>query len=606
MTKRPRTEIELRFLSDCVYSAIVEYGQSKLPLCKYTLAHLYFSEFHGRVEDHVNQFPQHFGYLRDFLNRKNFNRFIGHVKSLADDKDVLNSLKESYRNTQIRFSHENSSPLVEGIPCNVCFNTPTTNIVDDIKSRCKKLLTDFSNKELACGNNFKEIHECICETSFQILSSYDKSIENFKNSFDELKVEFQRYKLELTDNLAKFDDHLKEVSAVIHYGSGLSGSGVQHLDRTIFCREFTKKDIEQHLSNLPDYRHIKSSDPNVEFGDLFHEYCSHVLTHLCEPSFFKLGQKYSLTGIKGGSSAARLSEHAQSICLNYLLFPCNHGIYSELRPILAVHSNARTRYTPHPLVDGLSIPRLPSVSEADEKVEILRELQSILLGTPQIPVHYEGWDLVKSCPKQVAANSRLVDLMSIRKHSLSFQSDNKFLKAKSTEHYQNLSIDEVKSTLKIYSLICESDFQKYDENKLNVSELKVKTFTNDLSSLLINLMTRLEPQKLVVIGLLPRAYCKYCHNELQQTHCKNIHLGGTSIMSSNIFINKLNVVIKDFTLKVMRVRFPSSVISFVSFREAMFMKGTVKDLFGGHLELDGLHLSEIGNDWLDNILTDCI
>ena len=466
MTKRPRTEIELRFLSDCVYSAIVEYGQSKLPLCKYTLAHLYFSEFHGRVEDHVNQFPQHFGYLRDFLNRKNFNRFIGHVKSLADDKDVLNSLKESYRNTQIRFSHENSSPLVEGIPCNVCFNTPTTNIVDDIKSRCKKLLTDFSNKELACGNNFKEIHECICETSFQILSSYDKSIENFKNSFDELKVEFQRYKLELTDNLAKFDDHLKEVSAVIHYGSGLSGSGVQHLDRTIFCREFTKKDIEQHLSNLPDYRHIKSSDPNVEFGDLFHEYCSHVLTHLCEPSFFKLGQKYSLTGIKGGSSAARLSEHAQSICLNYLLFPCNHGIYSELRPILAVHSNARTRYTPHPLVDGLSIPRLPSVSEADEKVEILRELQSILLGTPQIPVHYEGWDLVKSCPKQVAANSRLVDLMSIRKHSLSFQSDNKFLKAKSTEHYQNLSIDEVKSTLKIYSLICESDFQKYDENFL--------------------------------------------------------------------------------------------------------------------------------------------
>jgi len=47
-----------------------------------------------------------------------------------------------------------------------------------------------------------------------------------KIRFDELKVEFQRYKLELTDNLAKFDDHLKEVSAVIHYGSGLSGSGV--------------------------------------------------------------------------------------------------------------------------------------------------------------------------------------------------------------------------------------------------------------------------------------------------------------------------------------------------------------------------------------------
>ena len=172
----------------------------------------------------------------------------------------------------------------------------------------------------------------------------------------------------------------------------------------------------------------------------------------------------------------------------------------------------------------------------------------------------------------------------------------------------NNQLNELSSRAKGYFGTCVAMVGTNDSyfDKLIVSELKVKTFTDDLSSLLINLMTRLEPQKLVVIGLLPRAYCKYCHNELQQTHCKNIHLGGTSIMSSNIFINKLNVVIKDFTLKVMRVRFPSSVISFVSFREAMFMKGTVKDLFGGHLELDGLHLSEIGNDWLDNILTDCI
>ena len=466
MSKRPRTETEVRFLSDSVYSALVESGHSKHFICKYVLAHLVLSEFHGRVDDHINKFPHYFGYLRNYLDSRNFRRIIDQAKCIADNEDVLGSLKETYRSAQIRISHENSRPLVEGVPCTVCFNTSINNEGDDLKGRCTQVLSDFANNELGRGKSLKEIHACICKTSYEILSSYDKSVENFETSLNEVKVAFERYKSELITNVAKFNDHLTEASALIHYGSGLSGSQVENLDRTIFCTQFSKTDIEQHLSNLPHYRHIKSSDPNIELGDLFNEYCSHVLTYHCEPSFFKLGTKYSLIGLEGGKSAGRLSDYAQSVCLNYLLLPRNHGVYSELRPILAVHSNARTRYKPHPLVDDLCIPRIPPASVADEKVEILRELQSILLGNPQIPILYEGWDLVKSCPKQVAANSRLVDLMSIREHSLSFQSGNNFLKAKPKEHYQNLSIDEVKCTLKSYSLICESDFQKYDEQFL--------------------------------------------------------------------------------------------------------------------------------------------
>ena len=465
-SKRPRVDIDAIFLSDCVYSAVVNSNYSKLPICKYALAHLLLSDFSGPVQSHISALPNYFGYLRTYLTNQNFNRVINQVRCIAKNQNVSETLKACYRSAQISLAHDNSGPLMEGVPCSVCFVTSNSNVADTMESRCTKFVNDFTQNELNRGKSLAEIYSCICSTSHKILSTYDLTLVCFENSLEELRESFDAYRTEVKNNLAKFSKHLNEVSAVIHYGSGLSRSGVQHLDRTIFCTEFTKNEIEQYVSTLPDCRYIKSSDPTVNLGDLFNEYCSYVLNYNAEPSFLKLGQKYKLVGRVGGSSGTCLSYCAQSVCLNYLLRPVNHGIFNELRPILAVNSNMRSRYKPHPLVEDLNYPRIPSIRTADEQVEQLRSSNSILLGTALKPVDHVGWDIIKSCPKMVVTNARLVDLISIRENSLNFQSKNNFLRGKPPQHYQSIPIKEVKSKLKSYSLICENDFNNHDEQYL--------------------------------------------------------------------------------------------------------------------------------------------
>ena len=473
-SKRPRIDVEARYLKDCVYSAIVNSNYSKLPVCKYALAHLHFCDVNGRVEDHISDLPNFFGYLKTYLTNRNFSQTIKQVVCIANGPHVGASLKTCFRSSQIRLAHENNGPLLEGVPCDICFGGENTNVSVTMESRCEKFINDFAQTELNNGKSLSDIYSCICQTSHKILSTYDETLICFEKTISELTKSFDDYKKEVENNLAKFSSYLDEASAVIHYGSGLSSSGVKHLDRTIFCTEFTKTEIEQHVLNLPDYRFIKSSDPNVSLNDLFNEYCAHVLNYNVEPSFFKLGQKYKLVGRKGGSSAGRLSDLAQSVCLNYLLRPISYGIYNELRPILSANSNMRGRYKPHPLVEDLNLPRLPSVKTADEQVDQLRSANSILLGVALRPVNHEGWDLIRSCPKTVSTNARLVDLISIRKHSLTFQSENNLLRGKPPKYYQDMPMEEVLSSLKKYSLVNDNDLSGHDEvyfrNKLRQAE----------------------------------------------------------------------------------------------------------------------------------------
>ena len=462
MNKRPRVSVEAQFLGDCVYAAVVDSGYSKLPVCKYALAHFAISDFDGSAVDIISELPSFFGYLLSYLDRRNFFRFVDQVKRIAKDKEVADSLKTCYRNSQILFAHEQSSPIMEGIPCSVCFVDGSNNAAT-MSQRCEKFVNDFAQNELGLGKSLSEIYSCICETSHRVLSSYDLSLVSFEKALNESKEEFKRYKSELQSNLDQFSKHLDSVSALIHYGSGLSRAGVQRLDRTMFCREFTKKEIEDYLSFLPDYRFIKSTDPDINLTDLFHEYCSHVLNNHEEPSFLKLGLKYKLVGRAGGSSQSSLSDNAQSICLNYLLHPSNYGIFNELRPILAIHSNMRSRYKPHPLVDDLNVPRIPSVRTANDQVEKLRSSNSILLGATLKAIDHEGWDVVNSCVKTVSTSARLVDFMSIRENSLKFQSSNNFLRGKPSEYYQNLPLLQLKSKLRDYRIMSENEVNKESE-----------------------------------------------------------------------------------------------------------------------------------------------
>lgn len=463
MNKRPRTELEAQFLGDNVYSAVANSRFSKLPVCKFALGYFLISDFTGRINSHISNLPGFFGYLQTYLNNQNFRRFVDQVKSISDDQQVFDELKSCFRNHQIYLAHENGEALVEGVPCKICF--PASK-VESVQELCKKFVEDFTQHALRQGKNFSEIYSCICKTSYEVLSSFDLNLVSFENSLDEMKSSFEAYKSELKSNLTKFTKHLEDVSAIIHYGSGLSRSGVKNLDRTIFCQEFTRKDVEQHVASLPDYNVIRSSDPDLNVSDIFLEYCSHVLNYHEEPSFLKLGQKYKLEGRDGGNSTSRLSDYAQSICLNHLLKSSNLGIFNELRPILAANSNMRGRYKPFPLVEDLNFPRIPSVKTADNQVEQLRSSNCILLGATLKLDDHEAWDVVESGPKTVTTNARLVDLMSIRENSLKYQSSHNFLRGKPTAYYQTLPLDQVKTSLLNYSLMCENDLKEHDEKYL--------------------------------------------------------------------------------------------------------------------------------------------
>ena len=461
--KRARTEIEPQFLNDCVYSTVIHSGLSKLPICKYALGYLVFNEMNGTASCEILKFPDFFGYLKTAICRQTFGRAVKSAKNLVKNKsDVSKCLKDSFASHQIYLDHVDGPSLSLGVPCQTCFPS-NSNLCGTLQARCEKLVSAFASEELQHGSSVKEIYDCLSNSSFKVLSKFDSSLTSLEASLNESKESFKKYKNDLESNLKIYQEHLDKASAHIHYGSGLSASTVRHLDRTIFCVEFTKVEIQEHICSLPLVQYIKSTDPDLDLNDLFNEYCAHVLTHHCEPSFLQLGVKYKLTGREGGQCASRVSDFAQSVCLNYLLLPKNHGVYTELRLILSVNSNLRSRYKPHQLVENLTLPRIPAVSLANEQVEHLSKSNEILLGVSVEPVHHEGWDVVESCPKQISANARLVDLMSIRQHSLKFQDEKKFLRAQPPEHYQKLPIEEVKSKLKSYSLISDHDYEKYDD-----------------------------------------------------------------------------------------------------------------------------------------------
>ena len=331
--KRPRTEIHPELLSDVVYNAIINSSYSVLPLCKFALGHYIFSDRPlGSVEQHVSQLPEFHGYLKSYLTRKNYNRFVDQCKSIAESNSVVKlELQNAFRSQQNRLAHINSNALVKGEPCKTCFCTEAPILGDTMDSRFKALLTKFVQHETRQGNSFKDMYTCVCDHSFKLLSMYDKSIRSFETQLSEERAAFSRYKSELESNLGKLSDYLESISAQIYFGSDLSESNVEHLDHLIFCQEFSKSDIETYVSKLPNVNKIRSSDPQLDLNNLFKEYCSFVIDSYSEPNFLKLGQKYKLIGPKGGSSVSRLSDYAQSICLNYLLQPSNDDMYNKVR-----------------------------------------------------------------------------------------------------------------------------------------------------------------------------------------------------------------------------------------------------------------------------------
>ena len=460
MSKRPRVDINPEHASDVVYSAIVESSFSQLPLCKYAIGYFLVSEVND-VNDFLSNLPEFFGYLKVLLTVKNFKRFLENLRKCVNKDSSANvqSVVSSVHRDPNQFKlHMDSTPLALGSPCRTCF-PPINASFNTLDERCRANIVKFVQEEVTTGSSMGDIYKSICDNAFKVISCFDKSLVSYEENLLEEKNKFLIYKKTLETNLAKFDAHLKRHAAQIYFGSDLSAQNVQHLDRLIFCQDLEKVSISDHLVTLPRFKNISSADPElINFReDLFKDYHSHVLTNHCEPKFNELGKKYNLIGLHGSCGKTGSSKYAQSICLNMLMLPENNDLYKEILPILNINANTRSFYKPHPLVDNLTMPRLPTVQYANEIVNQMRIEGKILLGELMDPVSHLGWDIIKACTKPIVAHTRKIDFLTIRKHSLNYQSANKYLKGKPDEYYNNIDYAIVKSLLKEYSLISDTD-----------------------------------------------------------------------------------------------------------------------------------------------------
>ena len=81
------------------------------------------------------------------------------------------------------------------------------------------------------------------------------------------------------------------------------------------------------IKKIPYYRHIwlfkdanfdqfRQTLRNADFDSIFEEYRNHIEALNSEPSFIKLGEKFQLTGLRGGTT--RKGFFAQTVILTKL------------------------------------------------------------------------------------------------------------------------------------------------------------------------------------------------------------------------------------------------------------------------------------------------
>lgn len=130
-------------------------------------------------------------------------------------------------------------------------------------------------------------------------------------------------------------------------------------------------------------------------------------------------------------------------------------------------------------------------------------------------------------------------------------------------------------------------------------DFEILTFLDRFKKLLLKLNNQLEPKCVVVIGYFPRAFCKKL--SCDPGRCLYVHpgFGKNQPVDLNIRISKVNKRINE--LIQYDVRFQS--FKFVDFCSRVFNLGTLRTSFGNFLSYDGLHLSNIGNEYVDKWLT---
>ena len=131
-----------------------------------------------------------------------------------------------------------------------------------------------------------------------------------------------------------------------------------------------------------------------------------------EPSFLQLAKDFKLDTSSNGQSIAdsTRTRSAQSICWNILLQPSNSSVYEQVIPL--IRNKNYERFKPYPIMEGVSMPRLPSFKVADEQVKKLHDDGLILLGHSHEPQSHSRWNII-DCHGESSYRLRILSTLLI-------------------------------------------------------------------------------------------------------------------------------------------------------------------------------------------------
>lgn len=152
-------------------------------------------------------------------------------------------------------------------------------------------------------------------------------------------------------------------------------------------------------------------------------------------------------------------------------------------------------------------------------------------------------------------------------------------------------LDFVKNCIKGYY---QAGIVSFGTNDLISDDFEIWHFMDQLKELLLKFQTIIECKHVLVLGFMPRAYCR---RACKTSKCLYIHKGHSKKLpiDFNVRVNKVNYGIDNFIRY--DTRFKS--FKFLNFCPEINKLGTLSNSFDDFLSLDGLHLSDVGNEILD-------
>ena len=449
---------------------------AKIPICKYAIGDFLTIATSTQNRNTISAMPQWYGYLQDskILNSKSWKDFIVVFGNLAKNPDAIglvNACFDIYRCERSRLDHEEANhTLVKGVPCVVCFRgggenmnssastsasssnnhiAPRDFIISSVRDIYKQLVAQPH------GLTFKDIHDLVCDISYMVGSQSfpideDKQLfVDYRKACEAKDVIIQSVKVNVARIAAQFDS----TAVQLHYGSDLSRPQLTSLDRLLFCEDRDKTPLEDKIKDLPKLRTVVENNPHVKPQLMFERYIKHLREIKVEPSFLQLAKDFQLNNGSNGQviTDSTRTRYAQSICWNILLHPSNSSVYEQVNVL--IRNKNYERFKPYSIMDGVSMPRLPTFKVADEQVDKLCADGLILLGHPHKPQSYSRWNIITCSEESFKVITHVIDFIDIAKHSLQFQDERSFLRGQKPEYYANLPILEVKQRLIDYRLI---------------------------------------------------------------------------------------------------------------------------------------------------------